>query len=232
MTGVKDDTSEQATAHGRAITLSRWRWSAALLLLLVLPVSAYIAVPLQAQSDDTEPAFENLEGDETPLFDVRIEGNKTIPAEEIARKIKTRPGRPPNAKLIKEDVRTLYATKWFFSVEPRYRKTEDGLVLVFRIVERPILQKVEYKGNKKLKTKDLANLTGMKPGGAYDVQINREAVRRIENYYREKGYLFAKVTLEKGGQKDEREVIFQIEEGPKVHVTKVTFDGNKDFTDA
>ncbi len=189
-------------------------------------------VPAQADAVEDEPAFEELENRLEPLIDVLIEGNKTIPEDEVSRKIKSRPGRPPNAKLIKEDVRALYGTKWFFSVEPRYRQTDEGLILVFKVIERPILKAVEYKGNKKLKSKDLANLTGMRSGGAYDVSLNREAARRIQSYYQEKGFMFAEVTLEKGDDKEDREVVFLIKEGPKVHVASVSFEGNKDFSDA
>jgi outer membrane protein insertion porin family len=229
MVGVPFDTRDHGLRgrfHRLGHGLGRWIVGACLLL----PVVAALAVPLTADDAD-DPAFTELEDSLEPLLDVVIEGNKTIPEDEIARKIKTRPGRPPMARVIKEDVRALYATKWFFSVEPRYRQTDNGLILVFRVIERPILQKVEYKGNKKLKTKDLENLTGMRPGGAYDVSLNREAASRIRSYYQEKGFMFAEVTLDEGASKDDRNVVFNIKEGPKVHVTKVTFEGNKDFVD-
>ena len=223
MPGVPFDTH----AIGSRSPANRW-WLA--LVALLLPIVAVVAVPLAADEAD-DVAFAELEDSLEPLLDVVIEGNKTIPEDEIARKVKSRPGRPPMAKVIKEDVRALYATKWFFSVEPRYRQTENGLILVFRVIERPILQKVEYKGNKKIKTRDLENLTGMRPGGAYDVALNREAANRIRTYYQEKGYMFCEVTLELGGSKDDRDVVFLIKEGPKVHVTKVSFEGNQDFSD-
>jgi outer membrane protein insertion porin family len=135
--------------------------------------------------------------DETPdvLAAVIVEGNVTITSEEIAKHIKTRARRPVSEKQIKDDVRALYATKWFLSVERRYRDTPEGRVLVFHVRERPILGRVEYKGNKKIKEKDLSDLTGLKVGGAFDVGLNREAARRIESHYREKGFIFAEVSL-------------------------------------
>ena len=175
--------------------------------------------------------LEDIPKDE-PLFAVQIEGNTTISGEQIAKHIKSRAGRPPNTKQVKDDVRALHATRWFFTVESRYRRTDDGLVLVFIVIERPILQRVEYKGNNKIKTKDLAALTNLKPGGAFDENVNREAARRIESHYREKSFVYAKVELEKGGDREDRDVIFKITEGPKVHVSKVTFEGNEEFSGA
>jgi outer membrane protein insertion porin family len=158
-----------------------------------------------------DPEIENLT---EPLADVLIEGNKTIESSEILKKIKTRPGRQPDPKVIKEDI----LSRWFFQVTARVAFPKSGPVLVFKVVERPILKKVVFKGNKKIKTKELVEMTGLKEGGAFEVGANKESARRIENQYREKGYMHAQVELEKGGSPDDREAIFNITEGPKVHV--------------
>jgi outer membrane protein insertion porin family len=163
---------------------------------------------------------------------ITIEGNKTIPEEAILRYIETRPGRPASPRLIQQDVAKLHQTRWFLSVRPFYRQIEgapDGedIELVFEVLERPILQEVTFKGNKKIKTGELQAHTGLRTGHAFDVTANRESVQRIKALYRERGHRFAEVTLEKGGSPDDREVVFLIEEGPKVRVRGVKFDGNK-----
>ena len=165
------------------------------------------------------------------VVDVVIEGNSTIPNPEIAKHIKTRPGRPVTQKQIKDDVDALVRTRWFASVEPTLRRTDEGVVLVFRVLERPIVRRVEYKGLKKVKQKVFDSMTQLKPGSPFDVSSNRECARRIEEYYRDNGFAFATVTLEKGDDRDDREVVFLISEGPKVHVSSVQFDGNREFYD-
>lgn len=201
------------------------------------PVSERALSPLPSDKG-VRPAVGSLTQDIDPedlkesLAAVLIEGNKTIPDDEIAKKIKTRAGRPADVKQIKDDVRDLYASRWFFNVETEIRRTANGPVLVFRVLERPILQKVEFKGNKKIKTKELQELTGLKQGVAFDVGANKESAQRIESHYREKGFVFVEVTLEKGASKDDRDVVFAIKEGPKVHVTKISFEGNSFVNDA
>lgn len=192
-----------------------------------LPQSINDNKPRRGRLTDPAPEIENVK---EPLSGVIVEGNKTISSAEILKKVKTRPGRPPDAKLIKDDVRALHGTRWFFAVEPRMAQTKDGPVLVFKVVERPVLKGVKYKGNKKIKEKELAELTGLKPNGAYDVGANKEAARRIESHYQEKGFLHAKVLLEKGESPDDREVVFDITEGPKVHVDTIKFSGNKEIS--
>ncbi|WP_437206151.1 BamA/OMP85 family outer membrane protein [Planctomicrobium sp. SH664] len=161
-----------------------------------------------------------------PLADVLIEGQKTIPLNAIMRYVETRPGRAASPRQVQQDVSRLLNTNWFLSVRPSYRATDEGPVLVFQVLERPILKSVEFRGNKKIKTGELSAHTGLKAGHGYDVAINRESVNRIKNLYREKGYLFAEVTLEKGGSPDDREVIFNIVEGPKPKIWDISFEGN------
>ncbi len=173
---------------------------------------------------EREPDLEQLS---EPLAEIVVEGNKTIKTEEIIKLLKTRKGRVADKNQIKEDKRTLISKRWFFTVEATIKQSTAGPVLVFKVQERPVLQKVTYVGNKKIKEKALADLTGLKVGGAYEVGANRESARRIENHYREKGYLHVKVELEKGDSPQDREVVFKIEEGPKVVVTKISFSGNK-----
>jgi outer membrane protein insertion porin family len=168
---------------------------------------------------------------EEALHEVIVEGNVTIPSSDIARHIKTRPGRAATPTMIKNDVDALVRTRWFANVEPYIRQTPEGIVLVFRVLERPIVTKVEYVGNKKVKTKVFDGMTNLKVGSPFDVSANKECARRIEAYYHEKGYSFATVELESGGHPDDREVIFRIQEGPKVVVRKVSFEGNKFFSD-
>ena len=166
-----------------------------------------------------------------PLTAVEVEGNTTIRKSEIAKHIHTRAGRPVTQKQIKDDVDALVRTRWFASVEPTIRESDDGngKILVFRVIEKPIVRRVEYKGLKKLKQKTFDNLTQLKPGSPFDVASNRECARRIEEHYHDKGFPFATVDLEKGNERDDREVVFLIHEGPKVHVTAVVFHGNKEF---
>lgn len=177
------------------------------------------------------PVMDDEAVPEQPIVEVRVAGNVTIPEEAILKQVKTRAGRVPSPKQVRDDVRALYNTRWFFNIEPRYRQTDDGIILIFQVVERPVLLSVTFQGNKEIKTKKLDELIGLKTGGAYDVSINREAVHRIEDYYHEKGYTFAQVSLAKGDSKDDREVVFDIVEGPKVKVASVKFVGNKFSSD-
>ncbi len=165
-----------------------------------------------------------------PLAAIVIKGNQHIATEEIMNLIKTREGQVPDKVQIKEDIRTLVAKRWFFNVEMQFARAKAASgarpVLVFRVVEKPMLENVTYIGNKRCKDDELSEMTGLEVGGAFDVGANREAAHRIESHYRDKGYNHVKVELEKGDWPEHREVVFKIEEGPRPTVKKISFEGN------
>ncbi|WP_437190604.1 BamA/TamA family outer membrane protein [Planctomicrobium sp. SH527] len=169
---------------------------------------------------------------ESPLVDVLIEGNDTIRTDAIFKHVQCRPGRQANPRMVQQDVTQLLNTRWFYSVQPLYRNTDEGPILVFKVVEKPILKSVTFRGNKKIKSAELEAHTGLRPGHAFDVSANRESIYRIRQLYLEKHYRFAEVTLTKGGASDDREVIFDIVEGPKTKIGTIEFQGNHAFSSA
>ncbi|HAD61747.1 MAG TPA: hypothetical protein DCG12_21125 [Planctomycetaceae bacterium] len=157
------------------------------------------------------------------LADIRIEGNETIPASVILQKITVQAGRPLSIRQLREAKRNLMNTRWFYGVNERFEETERGTVLIFRVSERPIVRRVEFRGIRKMKRKELVSWTGLKVGAPFDVVANRESLHRIKREYKDRGYHFVEVNLQKGGEPTDREVIFQIEEGPLVRVRDRVF---------
>lgn len=186
-----------------------------------LPFDAVGDIPSELPMDDPL---------KPPVVGIEFTGNTTIPDAAMLKYVKTPLYRPASVQQIREDVKALHGTRWFITIEPVTRRTETGIILIFRVTERPMIKSVEIRGNEKIKTKHLKALTGLKRNAPFDVSANRESVRKIENHYREKGYYFRKVKLIKGGDPEDRDVIIEIEEGPKVLVQNVYFHGNEAFS--
>lgn len=211
-----------------------------------IPTNAgYTAPPAAARSKTFQPIKKTaieIDGETTrtaitdllqePLAEVRIEGYDTIVQKEIEKFIKCRPGRKATPEMIREDVEALTRSRWFAQVEHVLTPSDAGPVLTFKLLERPIVRNVEYRGWKGIKLAKLESLTNLKPGQPYDVSANRECARRMEEMYHEKGFAFATVELARGNDPNDREVVFEINEGPKVYVSDVDFQGNKFFSDA
>jgi outer membrane protein insertion porin family len=162
----------------------------------------------------------------------RSEGNDRIPIEKIARHIHTRAGRPYEPEMIEEDVRRLHRTRMFTDVKASTQQVAGGRVVIFEVHERPVLESVKYVGNEKIKRKQLVKETGLKAGDPMDPYAVEEGRRKIEEYYRSKGFSKVQVTLVEGSQPTDRRAIYLIDEGPKERVLWTQFVGNTIASDA
>lgn len=170
------------------------------------------------------------------VTEIKVEGNSTIATEKILAKIRTRPEKVLDDRVVDDDIKTLSKQNWFASVE--YRLVQDpkrrGSILVFQVVELPLLKSVEFRGwtRKGPKMKDIESTTGLKKGERYDTQMKRSAPDRIEQLYRDKGFQLAQARLLKGGAPGENEVVILIFEGPKFQIDHVDFQGNSFVSDS
>ncbi len=167
-----------------------------------------------------------------PIVRVIVEGNETIPAAVILQHTTVKSGRVVTDREMLDDVRSLYETKWFSRVKREVRQTAAGPVVVFSVKELPQVASVQYRGNDKKSDAQLAKVTGLEAGSPYRVMFNRDAAQQLRRYYVDEGFRHAKVTLSRGESPEDRDVVFQIVEGPKVRVGKVSFEGNRDFSAA
>lgn len=160
------------------------------------------------------------------VADVRIEGNRTIPASRITREMTTRVGRPYDPAALGRDVRKLASMPWFVSVRPFSETTDQGRVVILKVVERSVVRYIEYLGNAKLKDRRLAKETGLKEGVAIDPYLVEDGRRKILTAYHDNGYPNAQVSILEGNKPDDQGVIYVINEGVKQKIWSVKFEGN------
>ena len=169
---------------------------------------------------------------EVQVVEVHVVGARQTPVAEVLRHIHTRAGRPFDPELIEDDVRRLYKTRKFVEVNPRYQEVPRGRIVTFEVLERPILSYVKYVGNRKISKKKLEKESGIKAGDALDPFAVEEGRRRLEEYYRSKGYARAQVTILEGSNPSDQGAIYLFNEGPKQRIGWTNFVGNTIATDA
>ncbi|HLJ92020.1 MAG TPA: outer membrane protein assembly factor BamA [Gemmataceae bacterium] len=160
--------------------------------------------------------------------DVVPQGNHLVPSQKIISLIKTRPGGEYNPETVQDDVRKLVETKLFANVLVRLDRTAENKVKVYFYVAEfaTTIQEIVYNGAKHLKPDELETLTGLRKGAPLNPVANRMAVNAIQRRYEEMGRLFAGVELVEGDKPGDSRVVFNITEGPVVHVSSISFVGN------
>ncbi len=161
------------------------------------------------------------------VVELRIQGNTTIPTSQIAGQLMTRQGRPFDPEIIRRDVRHLFRQGWFVDVRPYFEKSEQGRIVIFEVTERPTIRYVQYLGNAKIKDKDLNKQTGLKVGETIDPYRIEDARRKIEEFYRGKGFNRVQVFVKEGTQAGDKGVVFVINEGQVERILGVKFIGNE-----
>jgi hypothetical protein len=75
-----------------------------------------------------------------PLVGVTIMGNAHRATDEILKLIGTRPGDILDARQVNADFRALIAKRWFDNIEPWIVRSKAGPVLVFKVLEKSIVE--------------------------------------------------------------------------------------------
>jgi len=158
---------------------------------------------------------------------IEVQGNKRIESATILAKIKTREGAVFSPSQIKDDIKALYQLGHFEDIEVKTEGFENGLKVIFVVKEKPLIREITFEGNDELTTEKLKEGFTLLPRTAFNLQLINEAAEKIRFKYQDAGYYDAVVVPVinelKGG---DRNVVFYIEEGPKVKIREIIFTGN------
>ena len=158
---------------------------------------------------------------------IQVKGNRAVTLEKILAEIHTHVGRPYDPELIQSDIRRLEKMRMFVSVKATYKRVPGGRLVIFYLVEQPILKEVVILGNAEYKTGTLMKELKLKPGDAADPYVIDEGRRRLEDYYHKNGYSKVRVTVVEGNKPGQLRAVYMIDEGPEIKVRAVEVVGAK-----
>jgi outer membrane protein insertion porin family len=173
----------------------------------------------------------------------RIEfiGNRRIQRDTLLARIFSRPGDPYSEETVRRDFQALWNTQFFEDIRLEVEDSPDqpnAKILVFYVQERPIIRRIEYKGNKSITESDILDaFKDKKVGLSVESQFDPTKIKRAEVVIKallaEHGRQFATVkpTYERIAATNAVKLVFNIDEGPKVKVGEIKFVGAKAFSD-
>ena len=191
-------------------------------LVIIATLAAMLCVqPTMAQSGGPEI-----------IRSIVVEGNERVDQNRILSQMRLRVGAGFTPEAANDDIQRIFALREFDDVQIRPEPVDDGILLRVKVLELPLLSEVTFEGNEKLSDKRLHELTGVRAGEALDRNRLVQAPRLIQDEYREKGYYFANVTLDRQALEEGNVARFQINEGPRVLVRGIRFKGNYSIPDS
>ncbi len=159
---------------------------------------------------------------------VRIEGNQRIGDASILRTAGIARGEAVSAGQVNAALQRLQGSGLFetVTVEPR------GGTLLITVVEYPTINRISFEGNRRIDDEALSAVTGSTERRVYNpAQVERDAAAMSEAYANE-GRIAARVTPRIIRRSDNRvDVVFEIFEGDVVEIERLSFVGNRAYSD-
>lgn len=140
------------------------------------------------------PASERERVDTTLVVSsLEIIGSVNVPVNEVAKKIPIKVGGYFSKNKIIRGQRELLETGMYREVIPDVYQYPEGLVVVYSVIENPIINGVQIEGNTKYTTEELKSLINIEPGKVLNLNNLRDARDKILKKYNEDGYVLAEI---------------------------------------
>jgi outer membrane protein insertion porin family len=179
----------------------------AALIMFAMPVSS----PAVAQS----------------VSSIQVEGNRRVEVETIRSYFRPDPGGRLDQAQIDDGLKALIETGLFQDV----KITQTGGRLLVTVIENPVIGRLAFEGNKKVKDEQLSAEIQSKPRGTLSRPLVQSDAQRIADIYRRSGRYDVRVTPEIIEQPNNRvDLVFTIVEGSKTGVKSVDFIGNNAYS--
>jgi len=184
----------------------------AALIMFVAPAAAALAaalfpVPAAAQS----------------VSSIQVEGNRRVETETVRSYFKPGPNGTLDAGQIDDGLKALIETGLFQDV----KISHAGGHLVVTVIENPVINRIAFEGNKKIKDEQLTQEIQSKARGTLSRPMVQSDTQRIVEIYRRSGRYDVRVVPEIIEQPNNRvDLVFEITEGLKTGVKDIEFVGN------
>ncbi|HEV2800260.1 MAG TPA: outer membrane protein assembly factor BamA [Pyrinomonadaceae bacterium] len=212
-----------------------------LLAALIVGQTAFVCAALSIEARAQEPQGTPAATASQRLVEsVDIQGNRRNRDEDLLYYITTRPGDPFNADQVARDLKALNDLNFFNKTRSRVLTTEGargGVDVVFEVEELPVIRELTFEGLSSVSESDVLKAfrerrIGVQKENLLDpVKINN-AVRVIKELLAASGHPNATVeAIREEVSATSSAITFKIDEGDRVRVVEIEFEGNQNFKD-
>ena len=161
--------------------------------------------------------------------EVRVQGNLRVEEDAIRLSIQAEQGLPFGQDVVDRDVKAIYRMGFFDDVSADF--SAEG-TLTYTVKERPYVKNVEILGNDKVSKEDLDTALGIRPRTALDAGRLQEGLQRVLRLYSEAGHVNTRVDyVLTPAENNQTTVTLTVVEGKTLLIKKITFEGNRTFSD-
>src|SRR5260370_19786562 len=185
-----------------------------------------MGLSLAAVSVTAGVAYAQTSGSQT-VNSIVVEGNRRVEASTVRSYFKAGPGGRLDAQSIDDAYKALYATGLFQDVHI----SQSGGRIVVTLVENPVINKIAFEGNRKVKEDQLKLEIQSKERGTLSRATVQSDVQRLLEVYRRGGRFDVRIDPKIIERPNSRvDLVFEINEGAKTDVKTINFVGNHAYS--
>jgi outer membrane protein insertion porin family len=213
--------------------------SVALFIATAVLASYPVAPTVVAASPQDDAAPPAQDPSESKLVEtVTFRDNRRIPDESMRLWVQTREGDPYSPQQIQRDLRTVLAQGYFADAKVFVEEgTRGGLNVIFEVKEYPVILQIDYPGLKSVTESDVLEewrkrTIGLSKESQLDPVKAQRAAAAIKDLLAAKGRPDAVVKwVDEQISSTAVSLHFNVEEGARVRVAEIDFEGNTVFSD-
>lgn len=165
------------------------------------------------------------------ISDVVVRGNKRIESAAILNAIATKAGDALDNDRTDADIRSIFKLGQFRDVQVSTEPGSKGLVLVYSVIEKPIIREIRFEGNQELKQDKLQEGLPLRRNAVFSQKDLDAAVAKVKKQYQDEGYYLAEITPQvEQRSPTEYLITLQVVEGKKIRIDTINFEGNTAFS--
>src|SRR5216684_3950043 len=164
-------------------------------------------------------------------------GARRVRQDTLSALIFSKKGDRYDEEALHRDFMALWNTGRFDDIRIEREAGKVGWIVRFVVVERPVVRSIKYEGNKSVTVSEILDrYKERKVGLSVEQQYDPNKVQRAKNvlleYLSERGHQYATVDPEiHRVPPSSLEIVFMVNEGPKVKVKHIDIEGNTVFND-
>ena len=164
---------------------------------------------------------------------VSVKNNKAISTSTILANVKTKVDEVFTQDVLNNDLKRLYALGYFTDVSVDVKDYDDGLMVTFIVEEKPLVEELNFTGNKEIRSPKLKAKMTIKEGELLDRNKLLKDIAELKKLYESKGFfqidIDDKVRIDK--KLNTAKITIIVNEKQKTKIKNIYIEGNESFSD-
>lgn len=166
------------------------------------------------------------------IQEIKFEGLTFFTESSLRDNLQNAVGQNFSPYYAEKDLKRIYSLGAFKDIKIFIQKTsDDKLIITYKVIEYPKIQKVKFDGVSDLSESDLTEVMRLKEDSHYNPAFIDSDRRAIEKVYKNKGYLYTRIRFELEQSEKPNMVVLKVfvNEGEKILIEQIRIVGARNL---